>query len=403
MADAKDDLETPGAASRDLVQTVDESAGHRISATGSLLPSGSTEAALAPDDGAAKAPEAPVAVPDDGAGAAAPPTELVKEEKARAKSGGSGKVKIDRDAPPAVELRGVSKHFGEKRAVHEVTFSVPSGSVFGLIGPNGAGKTTTFSMMAGYLEPSAGDLFVLDHRPTALDALRGKLGVLPQDALLPPNERVGEFLLYLARLQGMDKLEGERAVRDVLAEVEGSDWWDTKCTSLSHGMQKRVGIAQALLGSPKVVLLDEPTAGLDPRVAYGVRQIIKARKGRCTMIVSSHNLNELEEVCDHAAVLDHGQLVAVGSISELTASSEEVRFLIAKGPLPEAEVRALAGVTTIGWDKSSRELSVRYDRKIADAEEMIRRILGVLFQHGARVSGVSKGRGLEQRIMELTD
>ena len=319
------------------------------------------------------------------------------------KKSDSSKTRIDRDAPPAVELRGVSKHFGEKRAVHEVSFSVPSGSVFGLIGPNGAGKTTTFSMMAGYLEPSAGDLFVLDHRPTALSALRGKLGVLPQDALLPPNELVGEFLVYLARLQGMDKDEATRNARDVLTEVEGSDWWSTKCNTLSHGMQRRVGIAQALLGNPRVVLLDEPTAGLDPRVAYGVRQIIKARKGRCTMIVSSHNLNELEEVCDHAAILDHGQLVAVGSISDLTASSEEVRFDLAKGPIPETEIRQVPGVTQVSWDKSSRELAVRYDRKEGDAEEMIRRILFVLLDKGARISGVNKGRGLEQRVMELTD
>jgi ABC-type multidrug transport system ATPase subunit len=313
------------------------------------------------------------------------------------------KTKIDRDAPPAVELRGVSKHFGEKKAVNEVTFSVPTGSVFGLIGPNGAGKTTTFSMMAGYLEPSAGDLFVLDHRPTALAALRGKLGVLPQDALLPSNEKVGEFLIYLARLQGMEKTEAEKNARDVLAEVEGTEWWGTKCNTLSHGQQKRVGIAQALLGNPRVVLLDEPTAGLDPRVAYGVRQIIKARKGRCTMIVSSHNLNELEEVCDHAAILDHGQLVAVGSIADLTASSEEVRFDLGKGPIPEAEIRALPGVTQVTWDKPARELAVRYDRQSGDAEEMIRRVLVVLLEKGARISGVAKGRGLEQRVMELTD
>lgn len=339
---------------------------------------------------------------DDAAPESSKP-ESSKPESRKGTSSKADKVKISADAPPAVELRGVSKNFGEKRAVQEVSFAVPMGSVFGLIGPNGAGKTTTFSMMAGYLEPSAGDLFVLDHRPTALDALRGKLGVLPQDAVLPPNEKVGEFLTYLARLQGISKEDAEREVRDVLTEVEGADWWDQRCSALSHGMQKRVGIAQALLGSPRVVLLDEPTAGLDPRVAYGVRQIIKARKGRCTMIVSSHNLNELEEVCDHAAILDHGQLVAVGSIADLTASSEEVRFDLAKGPIPEADVRALPGVTAVAWDKSSRELSVRYDRGSGDAEEMIRRVLVVLLEKGARISGVNKGRGLEQRVMELTD
>jgi ABC-2 type transport system ATP-binding protein len=308
----------------------------------------------------------------------------------------------DDGRPPAVELRSVSKHFGSTRAVQDVSFRIPEGSVFGLIGPNGAGKTTTFSMMAGYLTPTGGDVFVLDHRPEATDVLKGKLGVLPQDALLPPGEEVGEFLLYLARLQGIAAGEAEKAARTVLAEVEGADWWKTKCKALSHGMAKRVGIAQAFLGDPRVVLLDEPTAGLDPRVAYQIRQLIKARKGRCTLVVSSHNLQELEEVCDHAAILDRGQLVVAGTMTELTASAEEVRFELARGPTPEDEVRALPDVKTVVFDKQTRELIVTFDRAQLDAEEMIHRVLVVLLEKQARISGISKGRGLEQRVMELT-
>jgi ABC-type multidrug transport system ATPase subunit len=304
--------------------------------------------------------------------------------------------------PPAVELRSVSKHFGSTRAVNDVSFRIPEGSIFGLIGPNGAGKTTTFSMMAGYLTPTSGDLFVLDHRPEAAAVLKGKLGVLPQDALLPPGEEVGEFLVYLARLQGIDPAQAEKSAREVLAEVDGATWWNTRCKALSHGMAKRVGIAQAFLGDPRVVLLDEPTAGLDPRVAYQIRQLIKARKGRCTVVVSSHNLRELEEVCDHAAILDRGQLVVAGTMAELTASAEEVRFELARGPVPEEEIRTIAGVKTVAFEPARRELIVTFERGDADAEEMIRRVLLVLLDKQARISGVSKGRGLEQRVMELT-
>jgi ABC-type multidrug transport system ATPase subunit len=168
-------------------------------------------------------------------------------------------------------------------------------------------------------------------------------------------------------------------------------------------MAKRVGIAQAFLGDPRVVLLDEPTAGLDPRVAYQIRQIIKARRGRCTLVVSSHNLQELEEICDHAAILDHGQLVLAGTMAELTSSADEVHFTLGKGPVPEAEVRAIPGVKAAAFDKKSRELAVTFDRSAADAEEMIRRVLVVLLAQEARISGVSKGRGLEQRVMELTE
>jgi len=277
--------------------------------------------------------------------------------------------------PAAVDLRSISKHFCATRAVHDVSFSIPEGGDFVILGP----------------------------RPDAVHALKGQVGVLPQDALLPPGETVGDFMMYLARLQGIEAGAAEKACRDMLAEVDGASWWATKCKALSHGMAKRVGIAQAFLGEPRVVLLDEPTAGLDPRVAYQIRQIIKARRGRCTLVVSSHNLQELEEICDRAAILDRGQLVLAGTMAELTASAEEVRFELSRGPTPEEEVRAIEGVKTASFDKASRQLTVTFDRSTADAEEMIRRVLVVLLEKQARISGISKGRGLEQRVMELTD
>jgi ABC-2 type transport system ATP-binding protein len=123
-------------------------------------------------------------------------------------------------------------------------------------------------------------------------------------------------------------------------------------------MAKRVQLAQALIGDPEVVLLDEPTAGLDPRVAYEVRQLIKSRKGRCTLIVSSHNLQELEEICDGAAILDRGRVVASGSMSELTASSEEIRIKLSPGPSPIPLIRDLPMVKRVEWDDERRELVV---------------------------------------------
>jgi ABC-type multidrug transport system ATPase subunit len=338
----------------------------------------------------------------------APKEEAPKKDEAHEDAGSyrtapKAKAKIRTSGPAAIDLKGVTRRFGAVTAVNDVTFEVPDGSVFGLIGPNGAGKTTTFSMLAGYLKPTAGEIFILDRSPDSIESLKGKVGVLPQDALLPAGERVGDFLTYLARLQGMSALQARKEAEKVLAEVEGRDWWKTRCSSLSHGMAKRVGLAQALLGDPKVVLLDEPTAGLDPRVAYEVRQLVKSRKGRCTLVISSHNLQELEEICDHAAILDRGQLITVGTMAELTSSSSEVRFSLARGPVPEDAVRAIEGVKTVAWHKGERELTVTFDRAVCDAEEMIRRGTFVLYQNNARISGVSKGRGLEQRVMELTE
>src|SRR5262249_42615544 len=132
-------------------------------------------------------------------------------------------------------------------------------------------------------------------------------------------------------------------------------------------------------------------------------QLVKSRKGRCTLVISSHNLQELEEICDYAAVLDRGQLITVGTMAELTASSSEVRFELARGPVPEAALRAVEGVQSVAWNPKKRGPGSTSRRRVCDAEEMIRRGTYVLYQHNARISGINKGRGLEQRVMELTE
>jgi ABC-2 type transport system ATP-binding protein len=316
----------------------------------------------------------------------------------------------------AVRVAGLTKRFGPKTAVDAVTLSIAAGSVYGLIGPNGAGKTTTFSMLAGYLRPTGGTVEVLGFPPSAVDSLRARLGVLPQDAILPSTDKVGEFLLHMARLQDLPRDKALEAARTALDDVDGRSWWDQRCGSLSHGMAKRVSLAQAFLGAPDLVLLDEPTAGLDPRVAWEMRQLIRARsrKGagdrRTTVVISSHNLQELEEICDGAAILDRGRLVASGSMAELTAANEEVRFLFgagtrrgtASGQVPLAPIRDLPTVASVDLDDEKLELIVTFKRQEADAETVIGQVLTILLQNQVRISGVTKGRGLEQRVMDLT-
>jgi ABC-type multidrug transport system ATPase subunit len=314
-----------------------------------------------------------------------------------------------RNFESAVRARKLTKLFGATMAVDDLTFEVASGAVFGLIGPNGAGKSTTFSMLAGYLRPSSGSVEILGLAPTAVDALRGRVGVLPQDAVLPASDRVGEFLLHMARLQGMAESRVLEGAQRALDDVSGRDWWNERCGNLSHGMAKRVVLAQAFLGDPEVVLLDEPTAGLDPRIAWEIRQSILAKKGRCSIIISSHNLNELEEICDAAAVIDRGRLVATGSMAELTATQEEIRVKVAPATsgargnqVPLQALRELADVKTVDLDEDRLEIIVRFDRNRADAETIIGRVLKLLLDQQVRISGVTKGRGLEKRVMEIT-
>jgi ABC-type multidrug transport system ATPase subunit len=344
---------------------------------------------------------------------AAEPTEAKAEESEESAKATTKKKKVHESA---VKLGKVTKRFGDKLAVDELTLNIRAGWIYGLIGPNGAGKTTTFSMMAGYLEPTQGDVEVLGFASRSVDELRGRLGVLPQDALLPALDRVGEFLIHMARLQDMPHNKAIGAARDALREVGGLEWWDMRCSNLSHGMAKRVSLAQALLGEPDVVLLDEPTAGLDPRVAYEVRQLVKGLKGKCTVVISSHNLQELEEVCDAAAILDHGKLIASGTIAELTAASEEVHVRIGRvtkaavaagaaktQTIPFDAIKAVTGVTRYEYDEERRDLGVFFERKETDAETVIGQVLWILLNAQIRISGVTKGRGLEQRVMDLTD
>lgn len=311
----------------------------------------------------------------------------------------------------AIELQHVVKTFGAKCAVNGVSFSIPEGAVFGLIGPNGAGKTTLFSILAGYLEPTEGTATVLGVAPTDVASLKGRLGVLPQDALLPAHEPVGSFLVYLARMQGISRTEAEPAVRKALQTVGGLEWWKLPCKSLSHGMAKRVGIAQALLGEPRVVLLDEPTAGLDPKVAWSVRQVIKSLTGKCTVVVSSHNLQELEEVCDRAAILDHGKLVALGTMAELTANNREFTVEFAPidatsnrghGSSPIYErLRRIPGVSAVHFDTQLGRMVVSHDTS-HEPDEIVTSTLRVLLDNGVRVRALVRGRSLEQRVLELT-
>jgi ABC-2 type transport system ATP-binding protein len=300
---------------------------------------------------------------------------------------------------PAIALDQVTKQFGEKTAVNAVSFQVESGSCYGLIGPNGAGKTTTFSMMCGFLFPSAGTIRVLGATPTTPGALKGKVGVLPQDAVLPSQWPVGSLLTHFARLSGIEHPEQE--ARAVLERVQLSETWNVDAGALSHGMAKRVSMAQALMGSPPVIFLDEPTAGLDPKIAASVRGIIRDLKGKHTVVVSSHNLQELEELCDATAILDKGKLVSAATMSEMTSSQSEFRISIARGTPRLESISSQLGVSQALLE-SGNVLLVRFDAAATSLESLATATIVLLAQQGVLISSLTKGKRLEERVLQLT-
>jgi ABC-2 type transport system ATP-binding protein len=299
----------------------------------------------------------------------------------------------------AIELVDLTKHFGTARAVDGVSFTVQRGQVYGLIGPNGAGKTTTFSMMCGYLHPTSGTVRVMGVNPSVDGILKGRLGVLPQDALLPDGWKVGPLLTYWARLGGLPQPEQE--ARGALEKVGLMEAWGVGTHALSHGMAKRAALAQAIMGRPPLVLLDEPTAGLDPRIANQVRQVIRDMRGQSTVVVSSHNLQELEQLCDAAAILDRGKVAQAGTMAELTSQAAEFRVQVARGTVIVPELQALPGVTSARMEGETL-LHVRFDGQTHKPEEVISRVVGHLLQTGVLILGVSRGQRLEERVLQLT-
>jgi ABC-type multidrug transport system ATPase subunit len=296
----------------------------------------------------------------------------------------------------AIELIDLFKRFGSTIAVNHLSLKVRRGECYGLIGPNGAGKTTTFSIICGYLSPNQGEIKILGRDPRQSGALKGLVGVLPQDAALPAPGTVGSLLTYLARLSSLANPEGE--AREALERVELIDSWNTSIQALSHGMTKRIALAQALMGNPPVMLLDEPTAGLDPRIAAQLRQLMREMKGQRTLVVSSHNLHELEELCDAAAILDRGALVEAGTMAELTSNSAEFRVEIGRGTVPLEELRSVPGCRSATLDPSGG-LVVAFT---GPPEEVISQVVGLLLSRGVLILGVSRGRKLEERVLQVT-
>lgn len=299
-------------------------------------------------------------------------------------------------SPPALRLRGVHKAYGKVRALDGLDLEVPRGATVGLVGPNGAGKTTTFGVVGGLVRPDAGDIDILGAGPLDPGVHRGRVLLLPQDSELNPHTPVRTLLVNLARLQGMSRAEAGRAADGVLDEVELRDRAAFRVGQLSHGMRRRVAVAQALLGEPEIVLLDEPTSGLDPALVVRMRDVVRRRRGQVTLVISSHVLSELEAVCDHVAFLEAGRCVRQGRMDEVTGRTHRVRVVLAHPPDP-ADIAAILPGLAPRIDGAELHLLVPPGETVASLN---RRALSGLLAADMDVLEVTLGDGLEAVWME---
>ncbi|MBN1490633.1 MAG: ABC transporter ATP-binding protein [Phycisphaerae bacterium] len=271
-----------------------------------------------------------------------------------------------------IQVKNLTKYYGPFLAVDNISFRVEEGEIVGFLGPNGAGKSTTLRIITCYQPATSGTVTVANHDVfTDSIEVRRHIGYLPESVPLYPEMRAREYLTFRGKLRGMDRPEREKAIQRVTERCWLGDFIDRPIGQLSKGMRQRVGLADALLHDPKILVLDEPTIGLDPTQIRETRNLIKDLARQHTVILSSHILPEVEATCQRTIIIARGRIVASGSPAELRERLAGTSRLIAEIRGPEQDVRtAVEGIEGVrkvatslanGWNRLTIETSGNQD------------------------------------------
>ena len=243
-----------------------------------------------------------------------------------------------------IEAQNLTRRYGDFTAVRDISFSLAEGEIVGMLGPNGAGKTTTIRMITGFLPPTSGRVTVAGKDLVdAPHAARRQLGYLPENVALYNEMRVEEYLAYRARLEGLGRAEAREAIGDAVERCLLTDVRRQIIGTLSKGYRQRVGLATAILHKPRVLVLDEPTVGLDPKQIIAIRELIRELGRERTLLLSTHILPEVELLCNRVMIIDRGQIVAEGtpeSLRETQVGNPAVRILLKEAPAEAGEALA---------------------------------------------------------------
>ena len=319
---------------------------------------------------------------------------------------------VNGSTTPSIEFQNMSRLFGETRAVDELSFKVYPGEVFGFIGPNGAGKTTSMRILATLDQPSRGDAFVdglsvIDDP----DRVRRRLGFMPDQFGTYSNVTCEEYLDFFARSYGLKGADRRRCLREVMAFTQLDQIAQKPMNGLSKGMKQRLCLSRTLIHNPSVMILDEPAAGLDPRARIELRDMIVAlaEMGK-TLLISSHILSELAEVCHRVGIIEHGQLLAVGTVEEILQGEK------GKSGQPSDSQRSTVEITVVqDVQQCLQLLATRHNIEpiqvtgnsvtIPISEDVNEQadLLAELVNAGIRVSSFqAKQRSLEEAFLHVT-
>lgn len=307
-----------------------------------------------------------------------------------------------------IEVSHLSKNYGSRPAVEDLSFTVGDGQIFGLLGPNGAGKSTIMNILTGYIAPTSGEVKVAGFSlPEQAQQAKACVGYLPEQPPLYPEMTVQEYLDFAAELKGVRRADRKEQVRRAARRTGLEEVMPRLIRSLSKGYRQRVGIAQALLGSPKLIILDEPTVGLDPAQVIEIRKLIRELGKAHTVILSSHILSEVQAVCSQVLILSKGHLVAVGAPEELgeklSSGSCLKATVLGDGQSVLKAVGAIPGIRKVELEGES-DGQVTFTAESIDDTDRRAEVSRALSQAGCTVLALSaESKTLEDVFLALTE
>lgn len=308
-----------------------------------------------------------------------------------------------------IEVKNLVKRYGDHLAVDHLSFHVDKGQIYGFLGPNGAGKSTTMNIMTGYIASTEGEVLIDGHNILEESEEAKKcIGYLPEQPPLYFDMTVWEYLKFAAELKKIKKSQRAEQVEEVMELTGISDMRNRLIKNLSKGYKQRVGLAQAILGYPEIIILDEPTVGLDPKQIIEIRELIKKLSEKHTVILSSHILSEVSAVCDYVMIINHGKLVAsdtTENLSKMTLGSNTLELTI-KGTKEEVNklVSPLEMIRELEWMQSEEEDCVNLKITTEERTDIREQLFYLMAEHKLPILKMESTRiSLEDIFLELTE
>ena len=308
-----------------------------------------------------------------------------------------------------IEVRNLTKKYGDHFAVQDISFSLEKGKIYGLLGPNGAGKSTTMNIMTGYNAATSGEVIIEGHDIfKEAEEAKKHIGYLPEIPPLYMDMTVWEYLFTVADLKGVPKSERKSMIGDVMEKVMITNMKDRLIKNLSKGYKQRVGIAQTLIGNPDIIILDEPTVGLDPKQIIEIRTLIKQLGEDHTVLISSHILSEIGAVCDHVVIINKGHLVVSDSTENLEKlfKGQDILCLNAQGELEKIQniLREFPALSIADMKEAEEAETYRFQLKVQDQADYRKQLFFRFAEAGIPLLEISRaGMSLEDIFLEITE